>query len=118
MKICSDCKWCDSCIMSPPDGRWSACERFEDKSVKWDAIQPLEVSQEAIEQCILLLQKAGWMQEHDRILTEGKTATWEPISKMGEVVRCSNCKKYWTWAFNTYEVNYCPNCGARMDGEE
>lgn len=55
--------------------------------VKWDEIQPLEVSQEAIEQSILLLQKAGWMQEHDRILTEGE---WIPCTErlpdMGEEV--------------------------------
>lgn len=58
--------------------------------VKWDEIQPLEVSQEAIEQCILLLQKAGWMQEHDRILTAEKTGKWIPVSErlpeIGEIV--------------------------------
>lgn len=43
-----------------------------------------------------------------------KTATWEPIPSMGDAVQCSNCKKYWTWTFNTYEINYCPSCGARM----
>lgn len=54
-----------------------------------------------------------WQQLQDLPSAE-KTATWEPISKMGDVVRCSSCKKYWTWAFNTYEVHYCPICGARM----
>lgn len=43
-----------------------------------------------------------------------KTGKWEPTPKMGDAVRCSNCKKYWTWTFNTYEINYCPSCGARM----
>lgn len=41
-----------------------------------------------------------------------KTGTWEPITR--DAVQCSNCHKYWTWTFNTYEINYCPNCGARM----
>ena len=44
-----------------------------------------------------------------------KTGRWEPIPKMGDAVQCSNCKKYWAWTFNTYEINYCPNCGSRME---
>ena len=28
---------------------------------------------------------------------------------------CSECG--YTWYFDTAQANYCPNCGARMDGE-
>ena len=28
---------------------------------------------------------------------------------------CSECRTMYPWEFSTY--NYCPNCGAKMDGE-
>ena len=88
--------------------------------VKWDEIQPLEVSQEAIEQSILLLQKAGWMQEHDRVLTEGKAGRWieQDDGYNDTIYQCSVCGEEFvtiegTPADNLW--NYCPNCGARME---
>lgn len=30
-----------------------------------------------------------------------------------DCVQCSNCKTHWD-----FETNYCPNCGARMEGRE
>ena len=46
----------------------------------------------------------------------------EPVIKSGRVYRndtptfkCSECKE--TFAGITYGFNYCPNCGARMDGD-
>lgn len=30
--------------------------------------------------------------------------------------RCSSCSRYW-WAENWSRWNYCPECGARMDGD-
>lgn len=58
-----------------------------------------------------------WQQLQDLPSAE-KTGRWEPIPKMGDAVQCSNCKKYWTWTFNTCKIDYCPNCGARMVPDE
>jgi hypothetical protein len=29
---------------------------------------------------------------------------------------CSACQKYWIHNGDQYDFNYCPNCGAKMDG--
>lgn len=31
--------------------------------------------------------------------------------------RCSACEKYWIAPGDQYDYHYCPNCGARMDGD-
>ena len=32
--------------------------------------------------------------------------------------KCSNCKSNWKWkTVKEGHMDYCPNCGARMDGE-
>ena len=53
----------------------------------------------------------GWLQEHDRILTESavKRGRWEDCSNGW---MCSVCKHD---ARKDYP--YCPNCGAKMDEE-
>ena len=78
----------------------------------------------ALESAIDYLHSVGWLQEHDRILTESA----EPERKKGEWIidkykaelTCSECKK----TFTNFPVigwkplwNFCPNCGADMRGE-
>lgn len=43
-------------------------------------------------------------------------ATWEKLSSngIGGTARCSNCKTA-IYGYNT--MKYCPECGAKMDGE-
>lgn len=78
------------------------------------------------ETAIDFLSEEGWLQEHDRILTESavKHGRWiyyedETIEDGG---RCSVClcdqPVFWeekTWRY--VETRYCPNCGAKMDEE-
>ena len=57
----------------------------------------------------------GWLQEHDRILTESavKHGRWDLIDAR-EPMRygCSVCHRM-VW----HHENYCPSCGAKMDEE-
>ena len=43
---------------------------------------------------------------------------WIPVPSsdtvMGKAYTCSECDKM---RFGSFKPNYCPNCGARMDGE-
>ena len=83
-------------------------------------------SGKTLEFAINYLQSAGWLQEHDRILTESA----EPERKKGEWVRyeapngidcgiqCSKCG-YQSNAYDPgYGSAYCPNCGADMRGDD
>ena len=66
----------------------------------------------------------GWLQEHDRILTESavKRGRWIQHGVGHENVPwgfdCSECAE-WFVIDRQYitRYRYCPNCGARMDGE-
>lgn len=42
------------------------------------------------------------------------TAHWETPLKNLDVLRCSNCATIFPGNFESY--NYCPNCGAKMEG--
>jgi hypothetical protein len=51
---------------------------------------------------------------------EVKHGRWEQIGydKAMDRISCSCCKEYWNIADNDTETfNYCPNCGAKMDGD-
>lgn len=54
-----------------------------------------------------------------------KQGHWNLVSRQNiwddlvDVYECSECKKYTTnGRGNTSPTDYCPNCGARMDGEK
>ncbi|MDY6283084.1 MAG: hypothetical protein SPL40_08535 [Erysipelotrichaceae bacterium] len=70
-----------------------------------------------IEGALGYLHKVGWIQEHDRIMTEDvapvRHGQWEVVdAEEPRRYGCSACKRL-SWHMD----NYCPNCGARMDGE-
>ena len=51
-------------------------------------------------------------------VAEVKHGHWnESIALMGKSI-CSNCQLYWIDTDSQYDFNYCPRCGARMDGKE
>lgn len=56
-------------------------------------------------------QKAKWI----------KGAYWSEGCGMGEIYgnyyKCSNCKKEVQDDYMKCSLKYCPNCGARMDGD-
>lgn len=78
-----------------------------------------------IEGALGYLHKVGWMQEHDRIMTEDvapvRHAHW--IEATTDII-CSGCETAFSdeigYAIRDclYSIpRYCPWCGARMDGE-
>ena len=89
------------------------------------AIKSLEdMESMTVENTIDFLRSIGWLQEHDRILTEPKKGKWndrELPDENGRVClypfwqryECSICGE---WSNNG---NFCPNCGADMrEGED
>ena len=77
-----------------------------------------------LESAIDYLHSIGWMQEHDKILTESaqpepKKGKWkrtyldhEAMGERPSILYCSECSQC-----IAYPTNYCPNCGAKMEGE-
>lgn len=84
-------------------------------------------SGKTLESAIDYLQSTGWLQEHDRILTESaeperKKGKWieQDDSWDGVYYECSVCKEAYTLIDGTpsdNNYNFCPNCGADMRGE-
>jgi len=60
-----------------------------------------------LESAIDYLHSIGWMQEHDRVLTERKTGRWK-----GEGFGYYRCS--WCGEVSHPQTNFCPNCGADM----
>lgn len=96
-----------------------------------DAVIALPSAQPEItlEQAIDRLHELGWMQEHDRILTESaqerKKGNWmekevlsldEPGIQL-QSCKCSVCERYDTRPYMYFfsEPHFCPNCGAKME---
>lgn len=95
------------------------------KDIDEDVTEPKMPSAQpeiTLESAIDYLHSIGWMQEHDRVLTESaqperKTGRWEKV--YGEhiyaelrpwTVCCSEC------GMIGGGTRYCPNCGADMRG--
>ena len=51
---------------------------------------------------------------------EIKTGQWRAIYQGDEIIdyRCSECEFGSTFGKSTYRMNYCPNCGAKMQESE
>ncbi len=62
-------------------------------------------------------QLAEWLKDYKSLKETGEPtpAKWIKVRGMNE--QCSNCKKYFPLSdFNErpFNINYCPNCGAKM----
>lgn len=96
-------------------------------------IQAEDVIPATIEGAIDYLHSVGWMQEHDRIMTEDvapvRHGHWDVREPMpmydikgslswGNWYVCTGCG-FATTAIEGHitQYKYCPSCGARMDGE-
>lgn len=78
-----------------------------------------------IEGALGYLHKVGWIQEHDRIMTEDVAPVRYGLWYADEDSRivCSECKHGAPYMYKISDklvmqelTDYCPNCGARMDG--
>ena len=94
-------------------GCWIRYKMFERVLDSLPTAQP-EIT---LESAIDYLNSIGWMQGHDRVLTERKTGRWKKV--YGDhiyaglrpwTVCCSACGMIGSG------TRYCPNCGADMKG--
>ena len=92
---------------------------YRHRCIDPDEIRELPSAQPEItlESAIDYLHSIGWMQEHDRILTESA----QPERKKGKWVRyaecdCLKCDQCGMPSINVQ--NFCSRCGADMRGEE
>ena len=74
-----------------------------------------------LESAIDYLHSIGWMQEHDKALTERKTGRWIHDGRIfphgTDWIHCSVCGQR---GINVPAdlTNFCPNCGAKMEVED
>lgn len=54
------------------------------------------------------------------VAPQPKTGHWRPIYQGDEIIdyRCSECEFGNTFGKSTHGMNYCPNCGAKMEVEK
>lgn len=69
-----------------------------------------------LEECIDRLHELGWLQEHDRILTDPKRGEWVGVSPFVDSEQCSICG--YCIHSEELETPYCPWCGAKMEVQD
>lgn len=76
-------------------------------SVTPDALCPAcEIALKRLKGYATPVRHGWWLHSH-----------YEDCSEHFEIVKCSNCDfEAYAMAFFVRSGNYCPNCGARMDG--
>ena len=137
METCNDCKHSNSCIMSAPDGKWSACDKFEERFAKDTNVPNMDLidRQAAIDEVhgaiyeffdicdddeeppmtyqdkkLLEINKAITIRIK-RLPSAEKTGRWiDSIEHDGWF--CSKCGYSISSRYGKY--NYCPECGTRM----
>ena len=82
---------------------------YADKMISRIKALPSAQPEITLESAIDYLHSVGWMQEHDRVLTERKTGRWK-----GEGFGYYRCS--WCGEVSHPQTNFCPNCGADMKG--
>ena len=75
------------------------------------------------EMAIDRLIETGWLYEHDKEMTERPHGKWITYPTVKKTIQCSECTAFVHESRNDIfidpigELNYCPNCGAKMDKE-
>lgn len=73
---------------------------------------PLTYEQDGTEDCSYI----RFLKELPSVQPEQKHGKWSFCASAEDLI-CSNCLHYWIPNGDQYDFKYCPNCGARMDGE-
>ena len=104
-------------------GLWIRYKVFEEAR---DETPTIDAVPATIDGALGYLHKVGWIQEHDRIMTEDAAPVrhgWWDTSEDNRIV-CSECTHGAPYMYKISDklimqelTYYCPYCGARMDGE-
>lgn len=91
-------------------------ETMSDSDISFTMAEWLVDGTDSIEGVLALLYQAAWvcaeLREHLKQFEDVAHGRWIPIPEY-ENKRCSACRT----VFSEFTLgNYCPNCGARMDG--
>jgi DNA-directed RNA polymerase subunit RPC12/RpoP len=82
-------------------------------------IEIIDNAQITEQQAIDKLHETGWLIKHDKEMTERPHGKW---IKHEWGYSCSVCGESNDYAYDNnihkFTDNYCPNCGAKMDGGE
>lgn len=75
----------------------------------------------------LVEERAKWERQIELNKRRMSHGAWVTLMQVGNEIttQCTICKEEYTYKIGTLEItgytypkyNYCPNCGARMDGE-
>lgn len=83
-------------------------------------IRETKTNNDLQEKAIDVLRSTGWLQKHDKALTERPHGEWQWVDYGGfGNWHCTNCRFIPVWKSYSITVPYgfCPNCGARMKEE-
>lgn len=121
-KTCNDCRQRKTCIMAAPDGKWTACDRFEEKEMdlidREQAIKATENLQDCYNGFSDTYDKACIIGVLEELPSAEKTGKWLAYEFGDERWhKCSVCGTADEYINNLGLVairKYCPNCGALM----
>ena len=77
--------------------------------IEW--FMPYAHAGESIDADVVISDIKGMKAADVAPVQHGRWVSW--VNKVGYLVWCSECNKH----NNTEKTHYCPNCGAKMDGE-
>lgn len=101
-------------VMTMPDlctdNRFELIEKYRQRLIEATNIETRPDEMKVLDSILFRFWQMGWL---DR-LEEEKHGRWEDTNAGEQIVACSRCG--WVHDIRTFGKNYCPNCGARMDG--
>lgn len=109
------------------DNRFELIEKYKKALIEGTNIETSSDEMKVIDNVLFRFWQMGWLEKLDTSdVQEVRHGKWVdikiPANYSNEVqyqsAKCSVCKRYHTtpYLYMYYEHNYCPNCGARMDG--
>ena len=65
-------------------------------------------------------ENVKYMRRCENMRVPSITGKWRPVYQGDEIInyRCSECEFGNTFGKSTYRMNFCPNCGAKMESED
>jgi len=98
------------------DNRFELIEKYKAKLIEATNIETDTLGMAAIDSILFRFWQMGWLDKLDADAVPVVHGKWEV---KGQDVYCSVCgaESAYNWFGASKFSNYCPNCGAKMDGE-